>query len=343
MPSLGTIARKIAGLPEPAKEEAAPPQTGAAEWEAAGAQLAARQRNSGPPAGGRAAPWTPETEPPGTVAARRVGRGLVWTVLGLAVVTGVRSWVVPPQAKAPPQAPAATAPAYPDAAAQAVAARAARAYLTWDEDAPEERAALLAAVLPASTDTAMGWDGHGHQDVTAVEPGAVTPGPDRRARVRVDVLVTATGPGAAARWVGLDVPVAETGGRVVVTGPPGLVGIPAAGPKIPAPPVPETDHDLSRRTEGAVRRFLAAYAHGDVDAVTAPGAKVPPLPAGIALAALDSWAVDAGNGDDRTGTALVTWTVGGASLQQTYRVVLARVSSGNAARWQVADLKGGQM
>ncbi|MFJ2438821.1 hypothetical protein ACIOWM_37020 [Streptomyces anulatus] len=334
-------------MPEPEPEEETPPgQARAAVWEAAGAELAAQQRGgpAAPPPRSPAPPWVPEPEKSGSVAARRLGRGLVWGVLGLAALTGIRSWVAPPTAPSPQrEAPPAAAPAYPEAAAQAVAARLARAYLTWDQDAPDVRAAQLAAVLPPGADTAMGWDGDGRQTVTAVEPGTVTPGPRGRARVRVDVLLAAAGAGAPARWVALDVPVARAkGGGVVVTGQPGLVGVPATGPTVPAAPVPVSDTELSRTTESAVAQFLAALTTGDTATVTAPGAQIPPLPDGIEFRSLDAWAIDqAESAGDRTGTALVTWEFGGATIQQTYRVVLTRVSSASAARWQVAALHGG--
>ncbi|MBB6440062.1 conjugal transfer protein [Streptomyces candidus] len=285
---------------------------------------------------------------------RRLGRGLVWFVVVLAAVTGVRAWFIPPKASAP-QAPAVKAEAaYPDAAAQAVAARFARAYLGWDENKAEEREQLLASVLPPDADATMGWDGNGRQDVLAVQPGAVTKTKNAQARVRVEVLVrpgVEAGPAKdkkkappvqkAARWVGLDVPVAESAGEIVVTGRPGLVGIPKHGPEAPDTPTTETDPALSTQTNAAVDKFFSAYAAGDIDAVTAPGATVPALPAGVEYKGLVSWSADAGRGDSRTGTALVSWSLGGASVEQVYRVTITRVSTSDAHRWQVDDVRGG--
>ncbi|MGW4253375.1 conjugal transfer protein [Streptomyces californicus] len=343
--SLGTIARRVAGKRKPAETEAGAGRAGAAVWEAAGAELAAQQRaGTAPPPPRTPPPWVAEPEKAGAVAARRFGRGLVWGVLGLAALTGIRSWVAPAPARlAPPAAPAETAPAYPAAAAQAVAARLARAYLTWDEAAPEARAAQLAAVLPAGADTAMGWDGEGRQRVVAVEPGEVTEGSTGLARVRVDVLLADAGADIPARWVGLDVPVARTAeGGVVVTGQPGLLGSPATGPKAPPAPAPVADTDLSRTTEAAVTQFFTALTTADTSTVTAPGARIPPLPAGVVFRTLDAWTIDhKEKAGDRTGTALVTWGISGAEIQQTYRVTLTRVSSASAARWQVSALHGG--
>ncbi|MEU4932034.1 conjugal transfer protein [Streptomyces yokosukanensis] len=368
MPSFGTIARKVMGLPEPADpdntKEAAVPRQGDAPrsanpWESAGAELRKQQQTAPAPAVSRdskpVTPWVPQDERSGAVFARRFGRGLLWFVLLLAAITGVRSWFFPAKAPAPKAPTVSTAPAYPDAEAQAVAARFARAYLGWDESNPDERVQLLASVLAADSDTTMGWDGHGRQDVLAVQPDAVTTGTDHQARVRVDVLIqpgaAATGDkgkktaatSAPARWVGLDVPVVETSGRVIVTGPPGLVGIPKSGPKAPDLPTTKTDPDLSTQTQDTVQKFFQAYATGGTDAVTAPGASVPDLPNGITFKSLVAWSADTdtGSGDDRTGTARVSWSLGGASIEQVYRVTLTRVSSSDAQRWQVADVHGG--
>ncbi|MBQ0891419.1 hypothetical protein KBZ94_42130, partial [Streptomyces sp. RM72] len=203
MPTLGPTARKVLGLPDPGDWEAKkarrktkktpasdpvalPVQASAVNpWESAAEALKAQQQRavtpSAPastpsPARETGAPWSTIDEKSGSAALRRLGRGVLWAVVGLAVITGVRAWVVPNQTTTdndPP--PAKTAPAYPSDAAQAVAARFARAYLAWDADAPAARASMLAAVLPEGADTEMGWDGQGQQEVLAVQPGAVTP------------------------------------------------------------------------------------------------------------------------------------------------------------------------
>jgi hypothetical protein len=292
----------------------------------------------------------------GSAFARRLGRGVLWTMVGAFALLGAKSVLLPKQTPAAPAQttnPAQAGPVYPADEAQAVAARYARAYLSWDEATPETRAASLAAVLPAGADTKTGWDGKGRQDVLAVESGTVTPSAQKQARVRVDVLVRSVpaappkkgapaAPALPAYWVGLDVPVVQAAGRVIVTGPPGMVGIPGAGPKAPELTGPEADTAFGEQTAETVAKFFAAYAAGgDVEAVTAPGASVPPLPMGVLLVEVTSWTADRGSGADRTGTARVMWRTGGAQLEQTYRVELTRVTSADAQRWQVAALHGG--
>ncbi|MEU8516351.1 conjugal transfer protein [Kitasatospora sp. NPDC048722] len=388
MPSVARIFRLLAGLPEPAAPGPAeqpphaplpPPGTGAVPsppsnpWDAAGRDLAARTSRQGaasatevrPPVPAPAVPWVPQDEKSGAVFARRLGRGLLWTVVGLAAITGIRSWIIPPKAPiAAAPAPASTGPAYPVEAAQALAGRFARAYLTWDEAAAPQRAQALAGLLPAGADTGMGWDGKGRQDVVDIVADAVSPGPQGQARVRVDVLVrpAATAPAtpppaagapapasaatpAAAFWVALEVPVATAApGRLVVSGQPGLVGLPEHGPALQRPAAVEADSPLSTATQPAVEAFFKAYAtsgSGGAPAVTAPGAVLPPLPAGIEFRSMAAWTIDKGDGTDRTGTARVSWALAGAQIEQTYRVTLTRVSSTAAATWQVSAVNGG--
>ncbi|MBT2482921.1 conjugal transfer protein [Streptomyces sp. ISL-94] len=361
----------------PSRQDEKPAPQSVNPWEAAGAELAARERAAaapGEPAGRSAppaVPWVPQDEKSGVVFARRLGRGLLWAVVALAAVTGVRAWVVPPKAPTAASAPAQAAPSYPTADAQATAARFARAYLGWDEARKEERAALLASVLPVGADSTMGWDGKGRQEVLAVQPSTVTPGAAGRALVRVDVLIRSgapAGPSAGpspspvpgpsadspaggttpraepgARWVGLDVPVVQASGRFAVTGRPGLVGMPTAGAKLPDTPAVETDAELTGQTKSTVEKFFAAYAGGDTESVSAPGAQLPALPQGIAFKALVSWSVDVSGNADRSGTAQVSWALGGATVEVAYRVKLTRVSSSGAQRWQVADIRGGTL
>ncbi|MET9183263.1 conjugal transfer protein [Kitasatospora aureofaciens] len=372
----------LAGLPEPAAPtpaeqgahaQVAPPSAAAPPppsnpWDAAGRDLAARTSRQGgaaavteaPPVPAPAVPWVPQHEKSGTVYARRFGRGLLWTVLGLAAITGIRSWIIPPKTPAAPApAPASTAPAYPVEQAQALAGRFARAYLTWDEGSAPQRAQALAGLLPAGADTGMGWDGKGHQDVVDVVADTVTPGPQGQARVRVDVLVRpaaaaappppaagAPAPAstpAAPLWVALEVPIATASpGHLVVSGQPGLVGLPEHGPALQRPAAAEVDSALTTATQPTVETFFKAYAAaGATPAATAPGAVLPPLPAGFEYRSLTAWTIDKGDGSDRTGTARVSWGLAGAQIEQTYRVTLTRVSSSAAATWQVSAVNGG--
>ncbi|MFI1798312.1 conjugal transfer protein [Streptomyces sp. NPDC020379] len=352
---------------------------GLQQWTDAGARLQAQ--TSGPArtepvpseAGAKAppdsqVPWRIEDEKSGAKFAVKAGRGVLWGVVALAVITGVRSWIWAPAPAKPAPAKADSGPRYPVEEAQAVAARFARSYLTWDEGDPQARAAALARDMPRGTDTSDGWNSKGHQQVLVVQPSTVSVLGDKRARVRVDVLVntpdTAPAPAdkgdkkddgkkddskndakkdakSATRWMGLEVPVVQASGRVVVTGQPGIVGVPNSGPSVPAADSKSNDMDFGDKTRGVIEEFFSKYATGESDSVAAPGASIPALPSGMTLEAVRNWTVDEGSGTDRVGTAVVSWNVGGAAIEQTYRVKVTRVSSAQAERWQVAEVHGG--
>ncbi|MGW0703028.1 conjugal transfer protein [Streptomyces sp. NPDC002867] len=287
--------------------------------------------------------WAEEDERSGSVIARRTGRLVVWSVIGLLAFIGVRSIVFPPdppvaQQLADPQAEA-QKDDVPEAAAQQVAARFARSYMTWNEKDPKSREKELAADLPKGADAQVGWDGQGVQLVAQSIPGEVVQTSPRRARVSVDVRVSSTaGTGTKARtvssWRRLQVPVGVSSGRVLVTGQPALVGVEQPVDwREPEPPTADTV--LSGTTRTPVENFFKAWVAGTADQAAAPGAQIGPLGSDLHLQSLDTWTVHSGSGSRRTGVASVRWKLAGAELQQTYRVTLAEVRADGASRWQV--------
>ncbi|MFF7726030.1 conjugal transfer protein [Streptomyces sp. NPDC008001] len=377
--------------PSPAPAQAAPAPAGLQQWTDAAARLQAQAPGTPQPPQAQAqaaaadqgkardVPWQLEDEDSGKKFLVKVGRGALWGVVALAAITGIRSWFWAP---APPKSgpvQVSSGPTYPVQEAQAVAARFARAYLSWDENDPQARATALSRDLAQGMDTAAGWNTRGHQEVLAAQPGPVSEEKDKRARVRVDVLVNgsgddkskpadkpkddkpkddkskdkkddakkddkdkdsrqqATGP----RWLGLEIPVVYTSGRIVVTGQPGLVGVPQSAPAAPALTTKTADNDFGNKTRGVIEEFFGKYASGEAESVAAPGASIAALPPGVSLGSLRNWSVDEGSGSDRTGVATVTWLMGGAEIEQTYRVKLTRVASAQAERWQVAEVHGG--
>lgn len=363
MSGWGKAARKILNLPEKRVPEEPPAPGG---WQEAAARLQATETGSRHTSNGQPEPrqspamrhMAVHDEKSFGVFARIFGRGLLWTIVALAAITGIRQWLVPAQQPPAPDRVAEEEPAFPAAEAQAVAARWAHAYLHWDEDDPERRAVLLAADMAAGADAAAGWDGNGRQSVLLVVPGEVTVTGEDRARVHVTLLVEPQEPAAepadeeeaeelpagesGPRWMALEIPVTLAKERVVVAGSPGLVGVPDSGPQLPARPQAEHDMELSGETRDVVARFFREYAAGDITAELAPGSTLPNLPPGVAFGDVQSWSVDQGSGDARHGTAVVIWRLSGAQLTQSYRVELTRVSASSGQRWQVADIHGGR-
>ncbi|MEV7420675.1 conjugal transfer protein [Streptomyces sp. NPDC089919] len=308
---------------------------------AGGAETAGGAEGGGPGgsgAGGAGAPWVVVPEQSGS----RLRKVAFWGVAGLVVVIVARAALVPDAAPSPQVRPAAGQPAtpgFPEDAARAVAVRAARAYLTWDQERAADRAAELAAVLAVGVDPQLGWDGHGVQSAGLVVPGPVTVGRAGRARVRVDAQVT-SGAGPA-RWLALDVPVVVTGGgRLAVSGPPALLGVPEEPATAPEASDRPADLEFSTQTRAAVTEFFRAWAAGAAGSAVAPGTSLPALPAGVTLGSVQGWDAVPGAGADRWGVARVVWVVGGGQVEQVYRVQLTRVESARAGRWQVAGISG---
>ncbi|MEU1675083.1 conjugal transfer protein [Streptomyces roseifaciens] len=394
-PPAGAPVQQAAAAPAAPQQQSAapatPPPAALQQWTDAAARLQAQAPESaraqqqaaaavegakGKPE--RDVPWQIEDEKSGARFLVKVGRGALWAVVALAAITGIRSWFWAPEPHKDGPVQVNSGPTYPVQEAQAVAARFARSYLTWDEADPKARAEALTHDLAKGMDPTAGWNTKGKQEVLVAQPGPVSEEKDKRARVRVDVLVSTpasddkgkpadkdkdkskdkkddpkkddpkagdktndprqvTGP----RWLGLDIPVVYTSGRIVVTGQPGMVGVPQNGPSVPALTVKTADNDFSEKTRSVVEEFFTKYGTGEAESVAAPGASVAALPPGVTLGSLRNWSVEEGSGGDRTGTATVTWQIAGAELEQTYRVKLTRVASAKAERWQVAEIHGG--
>lgn len=288
--------------------------------------------------------WDEERE--GSGRARRVGKVVLWGVVGLMAAGGVRAAFFPPTPTVvhdkSPAVDEAAADDVPGDDAQQVAARYARSYLTWSAASPKARGEELARDLPKGADTEAGWDGNGSQLVAQTIPGTVTQTAPHQARVVVDARVSSTqGSGKKARtvssWHRLEIPVAGSDGRVLVTGEPALVGL-----RTPvdwkASDEPSPDNDFSRKTRTSILAFFKAWAAGTEDQATAPGAAIAPLGDGLTFRALDSWAAPKGSGGHRTGIAEVRWEMAGAVLRQTYRITLAEVTASGASRWQVRQV-----
>jgi hypothetical protein len=291
-------------------------------------------------------PWSTEPESSFASWGRRFLRGLVVVVLLLAAASGVRSWIRPADDSTPAVSPESS---YPRAEAQAVAARFATSYLTWDETDRDARAAATGLDLAAGLDKQAGWNGIGIQHAGTAYPGEVKVGPEgvtAQVDVRVEVTpYTKNGANWLAGkplWTRLSVPVARTATRVVVSGSPTLVSdVPDALPDN-MPGTGATDEELTNLTEKDAEAFFDAYATSDaaVAAVAAPGSSITSLNGLVRLGGLKSWQVYAGNDDERRATAAVTWAGSGkTTLDQSYTVTLRRTVAANGAeRWQVAAI-----
>lgn len=319
------------------KQTPAPKTGGASLW----VRNAEPTSNPTPARGGAdSVPWEAI---PANRGSRRIWvyRGVLIVLIGLPWLVGVVRMVNPP-ADAAPVATQTAAP-FPDTAGAAVAQRFAVSYLSWNEDAPEDRTEALALDVPGlSGDDKFGWNGKGHQaasNATTVSIDAESP---KVATVTVAARVVpydAKDNAGNARWSGLAIPVELRGGRVVVTGQPAAVAVKAPTGSSSTQQNRDEDTALGQRTESYAKSFFAAYAtDSDVSAVAAPSARIAGLNGLYTFGELSTWQVFTGTGDNREAFATVEWKTGAAVVTQNYRITLTQVTSGDTARWQVASI-----
>lgn len=264
------------------------------------------------------------------------GRGVLWAVLLLVGVNGLRATFAPatPAAVAP-STPAAVAPVFPGEAAKAYAARFAADWLTFDEQAQDRRRQVLAGYGPAA---GQGWNGAGHQTVATVVPGEVKPLGGQAAVVTVAAQVTSwkDGQPGAPRWVHLAIPLAaDASGRLAITDTPAFVAAPPAAPSPPAASGEvKRDAPLEQALRAPLTGFFKAWASGspaELSYYLAPATNLAGLKGAVGFDALEALTAPAG-GPQRQVLARVRWRQGQALLTTTYRLdVIERES-----RWYVA-------
>jgi len=303
-------------------------------WEAAGEEVS-RQRASDE------TPWHTE---------RETGSRWYWTalrigllaVLAVFVFAGVRAVFVPPEAEV---APVTIDPRtlFPTAEGAATAERFTESYLTWDEDNAGARSAALALdVAQLDNDGRLGWDGSGKQTAADARVMSMAIADEATATATVSArITTAVGEDeTTTTWVALDVPLAVSGDRVIVTGQPAFVAVPAPVQAEVEPSSKTTDSAITSATRDYVDAFFTAYGRdGDVSAMTAPDSDISGLGGVMQLEEVVDWTVYGSKGDTRDARAVVSWLGPGDTLvRQTYSLTLTEVSGGSGSRWQISEI-----
>jgi len=302
---------------------------------------------SAAPASARFASWAHEPEPASQRVWSKVLRGTVIAVLVLFVWLGIRAMLFPVPPAPAPQLPLSVQ--FPTSLAQGTAERFAVSYLTWDESNPKIRNGQMALDLVGGSESnALGWDGKGKQSASDPYIARVEPVSANEAQITVYLRVTpfvkdgSSWKAQDSAWQALEVPIAISEGRAVVTGQPGFVGMTTPKPVQPSP-APIDDPAVTSQTRSYMTAFLGAYGkESDVSALTAPGSNVSGLGGVLTIDSLRSWTVYMGSGDSRKAVASVLWkTKSGGNVEMTYSIDLVKVEGGGADRWQVATITGG--
>ncbi|ERI35384.1 hypothetical protein M707_21895 [Arthrobacter sp. AK-YN10] len=299
------------------------------------------------PTSARFASWSHEPEPASQRIWSKVLRGTVLVVLVLFVWLGIRAMLFPVPPAPAPELPVSVQ--FPSSLAEGTAERFAVSYLTWDESNPKIRNQQMALDLVGGGESnALGWDGKGKQSASDAHIAQVDPQSATEAQITVYLRVTpyqkdgTTWKPQASTWQALEVPVAISEGRAVVTGQPGFVGMTSPKPVQPNP-APLDDPAVTSQTRSYMTAFLDAYGkESDVSALTAPGSNVSGLGGELTIDSLRSWTVYMGSGDSRKAVATVLWkTKSGGNVEMTYTLDLVKVAGGGSDRWQVSTITGG--
>jgi hypothetical protein len=247
----------------------------------------------------------------------------------------------PADAKVPAgQVPAGQVPAsqFPVSLAEAYAAEFGQVYLNFSPQTQGQREQLLADFLPASVAAAnpnLGWNGTGQLSLQAERVVGITVQDPQHAVVTL--LATVNG-----QLMELGVPVAASGGGVVVSGEPAW--LPAPVPVTLPSAVPgRSDPVAQSQLMNVLPQFFQAYASGDSAAIsqfTPKGVSLTGLGGAVAFDSIAALVVPSGG---TTGQVSVTviWRLAGqtgddvAKIEMTYRMSVVALQSG---KWYVKEV-----
>jgi Conjugative transposon protein TcpC len=194
--------------------------------------------------------------------------------------------------------------AFPVAMAEAFAAEFGRVYLSVSPQDQGLREQALAAFVPASVSAAdpnLGWNGVGQLNLQLEQVAGIKVTDSRDAVVTLLAMVNG-------QLMELDVPVAVSGGGVVVSGEPAWLSAPPQ-PPLPAAASGRSDPVAQSQLMNELPAFFQAYASGDSAALgkfLAPGVSLAGLGGAVTFDSISALFVPPG-GANRQITVTVIW------------------------------------
>jgi Conjugative transposon protein TcpC len=234
-------------------------------------------------------------------------RMVLWAALLAVAFRGIAA-IVLSQGSAPPSggtgARSTADDRFPVAVAEAYAADFGRVYLGFNPQDEGQREEALAAFVPASVSAAdpnLGWNGVGQLDLQSEQVAGITVQDPRHAVVTLLAMVDG-------QLMELGVPVAVSGGGVVVAGEPAWLPAP---PQAPPPAAAPGGSDPVARSQlmNELPAFFQAYASGDSAALNkflARGASLTGLGGAVTFDSISALHVPPG-GASRQITVTVIW------------------------------------
>jgi hypothetical protein len=241
-----------------------------------------------------------------------VFRAVVWAVLLIVGYRGVTAIVTGTVPKAGPvSAPpvASSSSGFPTPLAEAYALQFGDVYLNFSPATAAQRASALAAFLPPGTNSQLGWNGAGSQQLQSEQVASITVQDSSHAIVTLLAMING-------HLMELGVPVYSAAGGLAVSGEPALLPAPA---RVAPPPQPAAATDPATQAALMVQlpAFFQAYASGDqatLGRFLASGAQVTGLGGAVTFGSISQMVVPAG-GAARHITVTVVWHLPGAAAK----------------------------
>jgi len=274
-------------------------------------------------------------------------RVVLWTALLVIAFRGITA-IVFNQASAPAgggTGPQSASGQCPVTLAEAYAAEFGRVYLSFSPQNQGQREQALAAFVPASLSAAnpnLGWNGTGQLNLQAVQVAGITVQDPRHAVVTLLALVNG-------QLLQLGVPVAASGGGVVVSGEPAWLSGPPQIALRPAAAPRGSDQVAQSQLMNELPAFFQAYANGDsvtLNKFAVRGVSLTGLGGAVTFDSISALHVPPG-GATRQITVTVIWQLpeqpGSASgnlgmaskLEVTYGMSVVDLQSG---KWYVKEI-----
>jgi hypothetical protein len=266
-------------------------------------------------------------------------RTVLWAALLVVAFRGVTAIVLNQHATtsiAGAGTKSAVAGQFPVTLAEAYAAEFGRVYLNASSQTQAQREQQLAAFVPASLAAAhpdLGWNGAGQLSLQSEQVAGITVrDPDHAV---VNLLASVNG-----QLMELGVPIAASGGGVVVSGEPAWLPAPAQT-SVPAAAAPSPDQAAQSKLTTELPAFFQAYSAGTgLTRFLAPGASLTGLSGTVSFDGIAGLYVPRG-GSVRQITVSVIWqllSLGAPTdtkLQVTYGMLVVQQSS---VKWYVKEI-----
>ncbi len=232
-------------------------------------------------------------------------RAVVWLVLLVVGYRGVMAiWLGETPAGRPVAARPAPTSTFPADLAGAYALQFGQVYLNASPATAGQRAAQLAAFLPAGTDPQLGWDGAGALQLQSEQLAGIQVTDPNHAVVTLLARVNG-------QLMELGVPVYVSGATMTVSGEPAWLPAPPRATMPSSSPPASTDATTQAELMNQLPAFFQAYASGNQVTLArflAPGTQVTGLGGGAAFGSLTAVTVPNG-GVTRHVIATVIWRI----------------------------------